>query len=230
MVGLGETYDETRRRVRATCARTASRSSPSASTCARPSDHLPVVRYWHPEEFDALDDAGARDGLRSRRRRAARALELPRRRARAAGRPARAVAAPVARGAAGSECSRSRTTSRPTAPAVVTMVLIALNVVRVLRPAARRIHGVRQQPASRAGAPSRTSCRTTAASANSTAPARRSLCEGQSGVAGEPDAQPPAFVTAFTLDLHARQPPAPRRQHAVPVDLRQQRRGLRWAA
>ena len=42
-------------------------------------DHLPVVRYWHPDEFADLEARGLRDGLRVRGGRAARALELPRR-------------------------------------------------------------------------------------------------------------------------------------------------------
>ncbi len=70
-------------RPSASCASTASRSSPSASTCARPSNHLPVVRYWHPDEFDALERGRLRDRLRVGRRRPARAQQLPRRRARA---------------------------------------------------------------------------------------------------------------------------------------------------
>ena len=59
--------------VRRSCASTASRCSPSASTCARPSSHLPVVRYWHPDEFDALEAAAYELGFESRRRRPARA-------------------------------------------------------------------------------------------------------------------------------------------------------------
>ena len=59
----------------------------------RPTErHLPVVRYWHPDEFNALEEAGVRARLRPRRRRPARALELPRRPARPAG-PARRRAA-----------------------------------------------------------------------------------------------------------------------------------------
>ncbi len=51
----------------------------------RPTErHLPVVRYWHPDEFKALEDRGLRPRLRAHRRRPARALELPRRRARQA--------------------------------------------------------------------------------------------------------------------------------------------------
>ena len=38
--------------------------------------------------------------------------------------------------------------------------------------------------------------------------------------------RPSRWLTVVHLDVHARRPAAPRRQHAVPVDLRQQRRGL----
>ena len=52
----------------------------------RPTEHhLPIVRYWHPDEFKALETAGVRARLRARRGRPARALQLPRRPARAAG-------------------------------------------------------------------------------------------------------------------------------------------------
>ena len=48
----------------------------------RPTEHhLPVVRYWHPDEFKALEQAAYDAGLRPRRRRAAGALQLPRRHA-----------------------------------------------------------------------------------------------------------------------------------------------------
>ncbi len=51
----------------------------------RPTErHLPLVRYWHPDEFDALGRGRHGDGLRPRGRRAAGA-QLPRRRARPAG-------------------------------------------------------------------------------------------------------------------------------------------------
>ena len=52
----------------------------------RPTEnHLPIVRYWHPDEFKALETGGVRARVRARRRRAAGALELPRRPARAPG-------------------------------------------------------------------------------------------------------------------------------------------------
>ena len=75
----------------------------------RPTErHLPVVRYWEPEEFTALEARRLRARLRARRRRAARALLLPRRRARQAGAPGRRARSPRR-----AECSRSGTTSRP---------------------------------------------------------------------------------------------------------------------
>ena len=55
-------------------------------------DHLPVVRYWHPGRVRRPRARGLRDGLRVRRRRPARALELPRRAdARAGGRALRVL-------------------------------------------------------------------------------------------------------------------------------------------
>ena len=52
----------------------------------RPTErHLPVVRYWHPDEFKALEAAAYDARLRAHRGRPARALELPRGRAREAG-------------------------------------------------------------------------------------------------------------------------------------------------
>ena len=54
----------------------------------RPTErHLPVVRYWEPEEFTALEAAALRARVRARRRRPARAVVLPRGRARGADAP-----------------------------------------------------------------------------------------------------------------------------------------------
>ena len=53
------------RDVRRRCASTACRSSPSASTCGPTERHLPVVRYWEPEEFDRLRDAALALGFES---------------------------------------------------------------------------------------------------------------------------------------------------------------------
>ena len=46
-----------RRDVRRCCASTTCRCSRSASICGRASEHLPIVRYWHPDEFAALERA-----------------------------------------------------------------------------------------------------------------------------------------------------------------------------
>ena len=86
MVGLGETHDEM---VEAFGdLREAGVSILTVGQYLRPTErHLPVVRYWEPEEFTALEARRLRPRLRAHRRRPARALELPRRRARRAGPP-----------------------------------------------------------------------------------------------------------------------------------------------
>ena len=92
MVGLGETHEEM---VGAfDDLREAGVQVLTVGQYLRPTaDHLPVVRYWHPDEFKALETRRLRARLRPHRRRAARALQLPRRPARPAGaarrRPAR---------------------------------------------------------------------------------------------------------------------------------------------
>jgi lipoyl synthase len=62
MVGLGETLDEvvsTLADLAAVGVRTA-----TVGQYLRPSaSHLPVSRYWTPEEFDAIAEAGSRLGL-----------------------------------------------------------------------------------------------------------------------------------------------------------------------
>ena len=52
--------------------------SRSASTCVRRPQHLPVVRWWTPDEFDAVRDVRRGARLPSRRGGPAGALELPR--------------------------------------------------------------------------------------------------------------------------------------------------------
>jgi lipoyl synthase len=47
----------------ATCARTMSRWSPSASTCSPAPHHHPVLRYWTPDEFKALEVFGLELGF-----------------------------------------------------------------------------------------------------------------------------------------------------------------------
>ena len=121
----------------------------------RPTErHLPVVRYWHPDEFKALEAAAYDARLRAHRRRPAGALQLPRRRARQAGpagrRPGRRAPADVA-ARAGSlrarPCSRSRTTSRPSTFPVVTVALIVAQRARRTSSSRRRDHARRpEQP------------------------------------------------------------------------------------
>ena len=53
------------------------------------------------------------------------------------------------------------------------------------------------------------------------------LRQGTAGMAGIPE--PPGRPPSSRSHVHARRPAAPRRQHALPVDLRQQRRGLHGA-
>ena len=105
MVGLGETHEEM---VDAFgILREHGVQVLTVGQYLRPSErHLPVVRYWHPDEFARARARRVRAGLRARRGRTARALQLSRRPARA---PARAGAArsppagsgrgPAARGA-----------------------------------------------------------------------------------------------------------------------------------
>ena len=88
MVGFGETHDELVDAFGEM--REAGVQILTVGQYLRPTErHLPVVRYWAPEEFTALEEAAYDARLRARRRRPARALQLPRRRARQAG-PARA--------------------------------------------------------------------------------------------------------------------------------------------
>ena len=110
MVGLGETHDEM---VEAFGdLREQGVQVLTVGQYLRPTErHLPVVRYWHPDEFKALEAGRLRARLRAHRRRPARALELPRGRARAAV----AARAPARWPPPAARCSRSRTTSRPSA-------------------------------------------------------------------------------------------------------------------
>ena len=83
MVGLGETHEEMVEAFGAL--REHGVQVLTVGQYLRPTErHLPVVRFWHPDEFKALEDAAYALGLRPHRRRPARALELPRRPARAA--------------------------------------------------------------------------------------------------------------------------------------------------
>ena len=106
MVGLGETHEEmvdAFGRLREHDVQVL-----TVGQYLRPTEkHLPVVRYWHPDEFKALERAAYDARLRPHRGGSAGALLLPRRRARQADaarrRPARrrrVVAAPPRGGTA----------------------------------------------------------------------------------------------------------------------------------
>ncbi len=84
MVGLGETFDEM---VEAfTILREHRVQILTVGQYLRPTEqHLPVVRYWHPDEFDALKDARVRARIRVGGLGAARAQLLPRGRERPRG-------------------------------------------------------------------------------------------------------------------------------------------------
>ena len=83
MVGLGETHEEM---VEAFAAlREHGVQVLTVGQYLRPTArHLPVVRYWHPDEFAALEREARALGFESVAAGPARALLLPRRRARAA--------------------------------------------------------------------------------------------------------------------------------------------------
>ena len=59
---MGEAEDEVLR-PSPTSPASGSTSSPSASTCAPTTNHLPVARWVRPEEFTALKQAGEALGL-----------------------------------------------------------------------------------------------------------------------------------------------------------------------
>ena len=63
MVGLGETFDEVVVDARGPRRGRRADRDRSASTSGRAPSHLPVSRYWAPEEFDALAEAGRALGL-----------------------------------------------------------------------------------------------------------------------------------------------------------------------
>ena len=78
MVGLGETRDELTEAFEALRDRATSTSSRSASTCARRSRHLPLERYYHPDEFAEMKIEALALGFRHVESGSARPLELPR--------------------------------------------------------------------------------------------------------------------------------------------------------
>ena len=64
MVGLGESTDELLAGLSRSWRRARSTSSPSASTCGRRKDHLPVARLYPPEEFRFLKEESLKMGFR----------------------------------------------------------------------------------------------------------------------------------------------------------------------
>jgi lipoic acid synthetase len=57
MVGLGETHGRAVGRLGQLREQGVRRSSPSGQYLRPTERHLPVVRYWHPDEFKALETA-----------------------------------------------------------------------------------------------------------------------------------------------------------------------------
>ena len=228
MVGLGETHDEM---VEAFGdLREQGVQVLTVGQYLRPTErHLPVVRYWHPDEFKALEDAAyalgfehiAAGPLVRSSYHADQHVQQPG----SAAAPVSPARPPLAGALA--RCHRYGSRVFPLKDnipterfPVVTVALIALNVVAYFfwqkGGLARRARqpGTTLQPRTSTRS-SRTRSRTRA---SSVAGRQARRCAGA--------ARPPTWLTVFTVDVHARRPAAPRRQHAVPVDLRQQRRGL----
>ena len=65
MVGLGETFEEMVEAFGVLREHRRAGADRRASTCAPPERHLPVVRYWHPEEFEELERAAYELGFES---------------------------------------------------------------------------------------------------------------------------------------------------------------------
>ena len=223
MVGLGETHDEMVEAFGAL--REHGVQVLTVGQYLRPTErHLPVVRFWHPDEFKALEDAAYALGFDH------------------------IAAGPLVRSSyhADEHVPQSQPGQRPARRRrrltlfplkdniptdrfpVVTVALIVANVLMYLffqkaigspwlnTPDERQHHRLRRVPV-RVHPPGR--------------PLRGGqggaiACEGMPGVTGTADPQPRDLADRLHLDVHARQPAPPRRQHAVPVDLRQQRRGL----
>ena len=136
MVGLGESFEEMIETFGAL--REHGVEVLTVGQYLRPTErHLPVVRYWHPDEFAALERAAYEIGFESVAAGPARAVELSRGRARAAGAPGRGPRSPLWQG---------RPLARPGSPGrpgpvfplkdnipterfpVITVALIAINV------------------------------------------------------------------------------------------------------
>ena len=120
MVGLGETHDEM---VDAFGdLREHGVQVLTVGQYLRPTErHLPVVRYWHPDEFKALEDAAYELGFDHIAAGPLVPLELPRRRARPAGPPRHR---PARRGVASGGCSAAACRS----PATTTNSRVVANI------------------------------------------------------------------------------------------------------
>ena len=81
ILGMGETVDEVRAALRDL--RAVGVDIVTIGQYLRPSaQHLPVVQWWTPEEFDAVREYALSVGIPSRRSRSTGALQLPRPRGR----------------------------------------------------------------------------------------------------------------------------------------------------
>ena len=222
------------RDVRRCCASTTCRCSRSASTCGPSEQHLPIVRYWHPDEFAALERAAYALGFEH------------------------VAAGPLVRSSyhADQHVPQPRPGVGPLAAAdapwtaaliplrdsirlarlpLVTIALIALNVIAYLlaiRGGGSIVGGPTARDARRATARSPTSSRTSRATASSRSAASRTrvLCSGQPGVIGDAAAAAGDLGDRLHVDVPARQPAAHRRQHGVPRGLRLHARGRDRAA
>ncbi len=202
----------------------------------RPSErHLPVVRYWHPDEFARARARRLRARLRPRRRRPARALLLPRRPARAAA-PPRASARRAAPAPSRACRSERPPPARPMFPlkdniplSRVPLITIALILVNVIAYLLEIRHG-----GSFFGGPTSGS-RSTSARSPMSSPTGRATARSSARTAPGPSARSPArgnrrprhrpaqaghLGDRLHLDVPARQLPAHLRQHDVPGDLR----------
>ena len=110
MVGLGEEFDEM---VEAfAILREHGVQILTVGQYLRPTEnHLPVVRYWHPDEFDRAPRRRLRARLRVGRLGPARAQLLPRRRVGARGRGAPARPSRAAQGSRSSKLGSAETVS-----------------------------------------------------------------------------------------------------------------------
>ena len=209
----------------------------------RPTErHLPVVRYWHPDEFKALEDAAYALGfdhiaagplVRSSYHADEHVAQERGHRPAAAAAPARQRPAFTRRArCAARRCCHSGDAAalarRPRVPAQGQHPDAALpgrhgGADRAQR---ARVPSSGRRRARRSDSPTASTT-----SATSTTSGRDPV---RDHAPGRPDRRrraarrrpPPTWLTVFTAMFMHGEPAAPRRQHALPVDLRQQRRGL----